>query len=75
MKSLARVHTESAIRRIEGLAENGSDEAVRLAANKLLLDRGWGRPQQEVKHVGTAESGAHEIIIRHINEGAKAPKK
>jgi len=75
VKSLARVHTESAIRRIEGLAENGSDEAVRLAANKLLLDRGWGRPQQEVKHTGAAEDGSHTVIIRHIQEGAKAPKK
>lgn len=72
---MARAYTGSAVRRIEGLAENGKSEGVRLEANKILLDRGWGRPQQEVKHTGTAENGAIEIIVRHITEGSKAPKK
>ena len=75
VRSLARAHTASAIRRIEGLAENAIDEGVRLSANRTLLDRGWGKAQQEVKHTGTAENGEHVVLIRHITEGAKAPKK
>jgi len=63
------------VRRIEGLAEKATSEGVRLEANKILLDRGWGRPQQEVKHTGAAEDGSHTVIIRHITDGAKAPKK
>ena len=75
LKSLARGYTNASVRAVAGLAENASDEGVKLAANKLLMERGWGRPSQEIKHIGTAESGAHEIIIRHITEGVKAPKK
>jgi len=75
VRSLARVHTASAMRRIEGLAENGKSEGVRLEANKILLDRGWGRPSQEIRHVGTGEQGAIEIIVRHIGKGSKAPRK
>jgi hypothetical protein len=72
---MARAYTESAMLRIEGLAQKAASEGVRLEANRILLDRGWGKASQEVKHVGTAEGGAHEIIIRHITDGAKAPKK
>ena len=63
MRSLARVHTESAIRRIEGLAENALDEGVKLAANKTLLDRGWGVPTQKHKHSGDEEEGPINVNL------------
>jgi hypothetical protein len=75
LKSLARGYTNASIRAVAGLAENASDEGVKLAANKLLMERGWGRPQQEIKHTGTGEGGAIKIAIRHFTDGVKAPKK
>jgi hypothetical protein len=75
VRSLARAYTESAMLRIEGLAQKAASETVRLEANRVLLDRGWGKAAQEIVHTGTGANGAHEIIIRHINEGVKAPKR
>ena len=75
LKSLARGYTEVSIRTVAGLAKDASDENVKLAANKLLMERGWGRPHQEIKHTGTGEGGAIKIAIRHFTDGVKAPKK
>jgi hypothetical protein len=72
---MARSYTESAVRRIEGLAQKAQSEGVRLEANRILLDRGWGTPAKTVEHKGTAPNGAIEIIHRHVTEGLKAPKK
>ena len=73
--SLARAYTERGIQILGGIAETGDTDAARIAAIKLLFDRGYGAVAQEVKHTGTAEDGAHEIIVRHIQEGAIAPKR
>lgn len=75
LKSLARGYTQESIRAVGGLAKHATDEGVRLAANKLLMERGWGKPSQEIKHVGAAEDGSHTIVIRHVTDGVKAPKK
>jgi hypothetical protein len=74
LKSLARAYTESAVRRIEGLAEKAQSEGVRLEANKILLDRGWGKPASTTEVTGK-DGQTIEIIVRHIEEGAKAPKR
>ena len=74
LKSLARTYTESAVRRIEGLAEKAASEGVRLEANKILLDRGWGKPASMTEVTGK-DGQAFEIILRHITEGSKAPQK
>ena len=73
--SLARQHTEKGIEILGGLATMHPDPQVKLKALEMLFDRGWGKVGQEVRHTGTAPSGAHEIIIRHITEGVKAPKR
>jgi len=52
---MCRAYTESAVRRIEGLAENGASEQVRLDANRYLLERGWGSVTQKHKHSGDEE--------------------
>ena len=73
--TLARGYTERCVKVLGGLAENHPDPEIKLRAVEMLLNRGWGTVTQEVKHAGTSESGAHEIIIRHITEGVKAPKR
>ena len=73
--SLARAYTDKGIEVLGGLATAHPDPIVQLKALEMLFNRGWGTVTQEVKHSGTGESGAHEVIIRHIQEGVKAPQK
>jgi hypothetical protein len=73
--SLARQYTEKGIEILGGLATAHPDPQVKLKALEMLFNRGWGTVTQEVKHSGTGESGAHEVIIRHITEGVAAPKR
>ena len=75
LASLARQHTEKGIEVLGGLATAHPDPNIKLRALEMLFNRGWGVVAQEVKHTGSTESGAHEIIIRHITEGVKAPKR
>ena len=55
------------LRVLAGIAENGKNEAARVAACVHLLDRGWGKPPQ----TRTGEDGERNIriTIRHIAEG------
>lgn len=50
--SLAREHTETAIKTLADLMLNAEENAVRKAAADSLLDRGWGKPAQAVDHSG-----------------------
>jgi hypothetical protein len=75
LASLARQHTEKGIETLGGLAVSHPDPNIKLRALEMLFNRGWGTVTQEVKHTGTGESGAHEVIVRHIQEGVKAPQK
>lgn len=52
--SLAREHTETAIKTLADLMLNAEENAVRKAAADSLLDRGWGKPAQAINH-GDAE--------------------
>ena len=75
LASLARQHTEKGIEVLGGLAASHPNPDIQLRALEMLFNRGWGTVTQEVKHSGAAPSGAHEVIIRHITEGVKAPKR
>jgi hypothetical protein len=66
IRSLARSHTNTAIRTLVGIAQEGTNESARVAAAVALLDRGWGRPAQAVTVDGEASI---KVIIRHILEG------
>lgn len=47
IRSLARAHTETAIRTLAGIMEQGdAAPAARVAAANSLLDRGWGKAPQ-----------------------------
>src|SRR4051794_11809745 len=67
IRSLARSHTEIAIKVLAGIAKDGTNEAARVSAAVALLDRGWGKPAQA--HTGEDGEGSIQGIIRHIVEG------
>jgi hypothetical protein len=49
IRSLARSHTESALRVLVGIMlQPKAPAAARVAAASALLDRGWGKPAQTV---------------------------
>jgi hypothetical protein len=49
IRSLARSHTETAIRVLAGIMrEPDAPAAARVSAAQALLDRGWGKPDQTV---------------------------
>jgi len=50
IRSLARQHTDLAIRTlVQVAASKKAPESSRVAAASALLDRGWGKPKQEVE--------------------------
>jgi hypothetical protein len=71
LKSLARAYTETGIRTLGGWANGDNTEPdIRIRAIGMLLDRGWGKPKQQVEHTGE-DGGALEIIVRTIIEERK----
>jgi len=69
LKSLARGYTETAIKTLGGIAENGESEAARVAASTALLDRGWGKPSAIVEHTGKDGASEIRVTLRTIIEG------
>ena len=66
IKSLARAHTDSAIKVLSGIMNQpNAPEAARVAAANSLLDRGWGKPTQGIE--GPGAEGEH--IFRWAKEG------
>ena len=63
IRSLARAHTNLAIKVLAGIAKDGTHEGARVAAAVALLDRGWGKPAQI--HSGE-DGGDIRITIRKI---------
>jgi hypothetical protein len=50
IKSLARAHTESAIKTLVGIMQQDSaPAAARVTAAQVLLNRGWGMPEQKIE--------------------------
>lgn len=65
LKSLARGYTETAVKTLGGISQTGESEAARVAASIALLDRGWGKPNQDNTHVVTGEV---RVILRKMLE-------
>jgi hypothetical protein len=59
MRAAAREHTAAALK---ALVEALSDNKLRVAAAKALLDRGWGKPAQAM--TGEGGEGPVEMVIR-----------
>jgi uncharacterized protein DUF5681 len=51
VKELARAHTTAAVGALVK-ALKAKSERTRVAAAEALLDRGWGKPAQEIQHSG-----------------------
>lgn len=51
IRSLARSHTETALKTLAGIMEQpDAPPAARVAAANSLLDRGWGKPVQAISN-------------------------
>lgn len=49
IRSLARSHTETAIRVLAGIMQQeDAPPAARVSAASAILDRGWGKPAQAI---------------------------
>jgi hypothetical protein len=79
IRSLARSHTESAIRVLAAIMnKEDAPEAARVSAANGLLDRGWGKAPQELKVAVTKvarELGDDELAAIAVGggEGVDAP--
>jgi hypothetical protein len=59
LRSLARSHTETAVRVLAGIMEQPSSaDAARVRAAEALLDRGWGKAVQAVSSDPTRRSSS-----------------
>ena len=66
IRSLARLHTDQAIRILAGILENGTIEANRIRAAEILLNRGWGMPTQPI--AGDDQTPLIVEIIQRVRE-------
>ena len=65
IRSLARGYTNVCIKTLGGIAKNGTNEQARISASAILLDRGWGKPQQD----NTLEiKGEIKVVLRKMLE-------
>ena len=64
IRSLARRHTQTALKTLLSIAssEKASDSA-RVSAATALLDRGWGKPKQELEVSGDIMSEFYAGIL------------
>jgi hypothetical protein len=67
VRELARVHCADAIAELARLARHAKSEAVRIAAIRELLDRGYGKAMQPL----IGESSASPIVIQITEDEAK----
>ena len=66
---LARSYTTEALDTLVILMRTAKDERVRGTAAQALLDRGWGKPKQELL---TEESGGLLASLRVVSDRIKA---
>ncbi len=50
VKTLARQHTQEALKTLAKLMKSGTPDRTRVAAAEAILDRAWGRPTQAIDH-------------------------
>lgn len=53
VRDLAKQYTREAVLRLAGLMRQQSDPGIAIKAAQLLLERGWGKPQQTVEKTQT----------------------
>jgi hypothetical protein len=63
LKALARQHAAAAIETLANIMlDSGAPPPARVAAANSLLDRGWGKPVQEIDH-GSSQDNPLKIEI------------
>ena len=55
ISDLAKQHSDTAVKALASIAENGVSEAARVSAANSLLDRAYGKPVQAMEHSGPGE--------------------
>jgi hypothetical protein len=66
IESLARSYTDTAIKTLAGIMmEPNCPPIARVAAAKVLLDRGWGKPKEEMHH---SEVDDNKPLLKVVNE-------
>jgi hypothetical protein len=71
LRSMARAYTEKGIETLGGYVTSPEIHPdIKLRAIGMLLDRGWGRPAQNIKHGGEGSEDI-QVTIRTILEGKK----
>ena len=76
IKSLARVHTEAAVRTLAGVMNQpDAPAAARVSAAQALLDRGWGKPTQTIEATiddkRDAADWTREELVTFIHDATK----
>jgi hypothetical protein len=73
ISQLAKAYTEQAIEKLAEIMRTGKTEQAQVRAAEALLDRGWGRPAQQV---GGIEGGEPiQIYLKNfvLSEGDNPP--
>lgn len=52
IEDLAKTHAPDALASLVNVALNGQSESARVSAAVALLERGYGKPRQQVEHSG-----------------------
>lgn len=68
IKSLARSHTETALRTLAGIMnQDDAPAAARVQAANSILDRGWGKA---VQVMAGEDGGPIQVSVVRFSEGA-----
>lgn len=71
IRSLARSHTETAIRTLAGIMrEKDAPHSARVAAAQVLLDRGWGKATQHVEVTRRIAAELNDDELANIAAGS-----
>lgn len=63
LKELCRTHTETAVKTLVAIMRNAkAPAAARSMCAQAILDRGHGKPTQQIKHSGDAENPVAVMI-------------
>lgn len=71
VRSLARSYTELCVQSLAGIVQNGENEAARVAAANILLNRGWGNTAAAID----PDAGEVVVTIRQIVQRLGEPMK
>ena len=71
VRDLARVHTDEAVRILVKIMRSSTSDKARVVAAQAILDRGWGKPIQEMRHGGL--DGTPLIFTLKVGNGNGCP--